>query len=248
MIWSPFLARTLPPYARPPRELVMKSAAALRKAEAGVACSWAYIQDKEPKYGLIVVGFVDPGRMLTKRGARPGDRLLLSKPLGTGVISTALKRELADPADVLEAVGWMKTLNRTAAELAVEFSLGGATDITGFSFLGHGFEMAQASGVGFRFFFERIPFIRGAPRYAQDYIFPGGSSDNRQFYGSHVQFAPGINEPSQMLLFDAQTSGGLLLCVPPAKLPGLLNSAAERGVVLWEVGEVVEGEGIEVLE
>ena len=185
--------------------------------------------------------------MLTKRGARSGDRLLLSKPLGTGVITTALKRDLADPTDVSEAVGWMKRLNRSAAELAVEVGLQGATDITGFSFLGHGFEMAQASGVGFRLFFDRIPFIQGARRYAQEYIFPGGSSDNRQFYGSHVQFAPEIDEPSQMLLFDAQTSGGLLLCAPPEKLSGLLRRAAERGQVLWEVGEVVEGEGIEVL-
>jgi selenide,water dikinase len=86
----------------------------------------------------------------------------------------------------------------------------------------------------------------GAQHYAQEYIFPGGSSDNRQFYGSHVQFAPEIDEPSQMLLFDAQTSGGRLLCVPPEKLPGLLRRAAERGQLLWEVGEVVEGDGIEV--
>jgi len=217
--------------------------------EAGVIIAGGHtIQDKEPKYGLIAVGFVDPRRMLTKRGARPGDRLLLSKPLGTGVITTALKRELADPMDVSEAVSWMKRLNRTAAELAMEFSLGGATDITGFSFLGHGFEMAQASGVGFCLSFERIPFIRGAQHYAQEYIFPGGSFDNRQFYGSHVRFAPEIDEPSQMLLFDAQTSGGLLLCVSPEKLPGLLRRAAEMGQVLWEVGDVVEGDGIEVLE
>ena len=108
--------------------------------------------------------------------------------------------------------------------------------------------MAQASGVGFRLSFQRIPFMRGAQRYAQEYIFPGGSSDNRLFYGSHVRFSPEIDEPSQMLLFDAQTSGGLLLCVPPETLPSLLGGAAERELALWEVGEVVEGEGIEVVE
>jgi len=248
---SPFLAlniAAMPPDL--PRELVSEilRGGAEKAREAGVVIAGGHtIQDKEPKYGLIAVGFVDPGRMLTKRGAHPGDRLLLSKPLGTGVITTALKRDLADPQDVSEATGWMKRLNQAAAELAVEFNLGGATDITGFSFLGHGFEMAQASGVGFRIFFERIPFLRGARRYAQEYIFPGGSSDNRQFYGSHVQFAPEIDGPSQMLLFDAQTSGGLLLCVPPAKRSELLVSAAERGIVLWEVGEVIEGEGIVVL-
>jgi len=248
---APFLAlniAAMPPDL--PSDLVSEilRGGAEKAREAGVIIAGGHtIQDKEPKYGLIAVGFVDPRHMLTKRGARPGDRLLLSKPLGTGVITTALKRELADPMDVSEAVGWMKRLNRTAAELAVEFGLQGATDITGFSFLGHGFEMARASGVGFRIFFERIPFIRGAQRYAQEYIFPGGSSDNRQFYGSHVQFAREIDEPSQMLLFDAQTSGGLLLCAPPEKLSGLLRRAAEMGQVLWEVGEVVEGEGIEVL-
>ena len=248
---APFLAlniAAMPPDL--PSELVgeILRGGAEKAREAGVVIAGGHtIQDKEPKYGLIAVGFVDPERMLTKRGARPGDRLLLSKPLGSGVITTALKRELADPKDVSEAVGWMKRLNRGAAELAVEFRLSGATDITGFSFLGHGFEMAQASGVGLRLSFERIPFMRGAQSYAQEFIFPGGSSDNRQFYGAHVRFSPEIDEPSQMLLFDAQTSGGLLLCVPPDKLPGLLGGAAERELALWEVGEVVEGEGIEVL-
>ena len=163
---APFLAlniTAMPPDL--PSDLVSEilRGGAEKAREAGVVIAGGHtIQDKEPKYGLIAVGFVDPRYMLTKRGARPGDRLLLSKPLGTGVITTALKRELADPMDVSEAVGWMKRLNRTAAELAVEFGLQGATDITGFSFLGHGFEMARASGVGFRIFFERIPFIRGA--------------------------------------------------------------------------------------
>ena len=215
--------------------------------QAGVVIAGGHtIQDKEPKYGLVVLGFADPGRMLTKRGARPGDRLLLSKPLGTGTITTALKRDLADPADVSEAAGWMKRLNRVASELAVELNLRGGTDITGFGFLGHGYEMASASGVGFRLDFSRLPFLRGAQRYAQEFIFPGGSSDNRTFYAPHVRFAPPIDEPSQMLLFDAQTSGGLLLAVPPENLPDLLARAAQRDQVFWEVGEVIEGEGIEV--
>jgi len=216
--------------------------------EAGVVIAGGHtVQDKEPKYGLIALGFVDPARMLTKRGARPGDALLLTKPLGFGTTTTALKRGLADPTDVSEAVGWMKRLNKTAAELAVEFGLRGATDVTGFSLLGHGYELARASGVGLRFAFERIPFIRGAQRYAQEWIFPGGSSDNRQYFGPHVHFAPEIDEPSQMLLFDAQTSGGLLLAVPPEKLKPLFARAAQVGQVLWEVGDVVVGEEIEVV-
>jgi selenide,water dikinase len=247
---KPFLAlnvAALPPDL--PREM---SAAILRGGaemarQAGVVIAGGHtIQDKEPKYGLIVLGFVDPDRMLTKGGARPGDRLLLSKPLGFGVTTTALKRELADPADVAEAVGWMKRLNREASELAAEFELRGGTDITGYSLLGHASEMARASGVGLRFFQERIPFTRGARRYAEDWIFPGGASDNRLYFGPQVRFAAGIDEPSQMLLFDPQTSGGLLLAVSPEKLDGLLGRAAQLGQRLWEVGEVIEGQGIEV--
>jgi len=141
----------------------------------------------------------------------------------------------------------MKRLNRQAGELAVEFGLRGGTDVTGFSLLGHGLEMANASGVGLRFFFERIPFTRGARRYASEWIFPGGSADNKLFYSSQVRFAPGIDDASQMLLFDAQTSGGLLLAVPPQRLEGLLERAAQVGQPLWVVGEVISGAGIEVL-
>lgn len=216
--------------------------------EAGVVIAGGHtIQDKEPKYGLIVLGFVDPERMLTKGGARPGDILLLSKPIGFGTTTTALKQGKADPTDVSEVVGWMKRLNKEASELALEFGLRGGTDVTGFSLLGHGLEMAQASGVGLRIFYGKIPFTRGAHRYAQEWIFPGGSSDNRLYYGSQVSFAPEIDEASQMLLFDAQTSGGLLLAVPPEKLDALLGRAAEVGQLFWQVGEVVEGRGIQVV-
>lgn len=216
--------------------------------EAGVVLAGGHtIQDKEPKYGLIVLGFVDPERMITKGGARPGDILVLSKPIGFGTITTALKRDLADPSDVAEAVGWMKRLSKEVSELAVEFDVRSGTDITGFSLLGHASEIALASNVGLRFAFDRIPFVRGARRYAEDFIFPGGSSDNRLYFGGQVRFSPEIDEPSQMLLFDAQTSGGLLLCVPPDRFDALMEAAAERGQVLWEVGEVFEGQGIEVV-
>jgi selenide,water dikinase len=216
--------------------------------EAGVVIAGGHtIQDKEPKYGLVVLGFIDPERMLTKRGARPGDVLLLSKPIGFGTTTTALKQGKADPTDVSEVVGWMKRLNKDASELALEFGLRSGTDITGFSLLGHGLEMAQASGVELRIYYDKVPFTRGAHRYAQEWIFPGGSSDNRLYYGSQVSFAPGIDEASQMLLFDAQTSGGLLLAVPSGKLDDLLRRAAEVGQLFWQVGEVVEGRGIQVV-
>lgn len=222
--------------------------------EAGVVLAGGHtIQDKEPKYGLIVLGFVDPEKMLTKSGADPGDILVISKPLGFGTTTTALKQGKADPTDVSEVVGWMKRLNKEASELALELGLRGGTDITGFSLLGHGLEMADASSarlsrpVGLRFFFEKIPFTRGARRYADEFIFPGGSSDNRLYFGSRVSFASQIDEASQMLLFDAQTSGGLLLAVPADKIDALQTKAAQVGQLLWVVGEVMEKEGIEVL-
>ena len=216
--------------------------------QAGVVVAGGHtIQDKEPKYGLIVLGFAHPERMLTKRGARAGDALVLSKPLGFGTTTTALKQGVADPDDVVEVVKWMKRLNKNAAELAVEFGVCAGTDVTGFSLLGHGWEMAEASGVGLRFIYEQIPFIRGARQYAERFIFPGGSSDNRLYFGPHVNFSPVIDEASQMLLFDAQTSGGLLLAVPPEVLDDLLARAGEIGQELWVVGEVVEGDEIEVM-
>jgi selenide,water dikinase len=219
-----------------------------KSREAGIVLAGGHtVQDQEPKYGLIVMGFVDPQRMITKNGASPGEILVLSKPLGFGTITTALKQQVADPTDVSEAVGWMKVLNKLAGELALEFGVHGGTDVTGFSLLGHGVEMAQASGVGLRLEFDKIPFIRGARRYAEEFIFPGGTSDNRLYFSKHVRFSGDIDEASQMLLFDAQTSGGLLLSVAPDRLEGMLARAAEVGQMLWPVGEVVEGQGIQVV-
>lgn len=247
---KPFLAlnvTALPPELPSEISSEILRGGAEKAQEAGVVIAGGHtIQDKEPKYGLIVLGFVNPKYMLTKGGARPGDILLLSKPLGFGTTTTALKRGLADPTDVSEVVGWMKRLNKIASELAIEFGIKGGTDITGFSLLGHAWEMAQASGVGMQVNFERIPFTRGAHRYAQEHIFPGGSYDNRLFYSPHVSFDSKIDEPSQMLLFDAQTSGGLLLAVPKETLDKIGATAAKVGLMLWQVGEVVEGNQIEV--
>ena len=215
--------------------------------QAGVVIAGGHtIQDQEPKYGLVVLGFVDPDHMLTKGGARVGDVLVLSKPLGFGTTTTALKRGLASPADVLEVVDWMKRLNKTASELGLAFGVQGGTDITGFSLLGHALEMAQASGVGLRLRYADLPFVSGAHTYAREFIFPGGASDNRLFFSPAVHFDPHIPEADQMLLFDPQTSGGLLLAVPPEQLDGLLKKAGEAGQPLWVIGEAVEGAGIEV--
>jgi selenide, water dikinase len=217
--------------------------------EAGVVLAGGHtVQDKEPKYGLVVLGFVHPDHILSKGGVRAGDMLVITKPLGFGTVTTALKRDQADPQDVAEAVSWMKRLNKVAASLATSFNLRGGTDITGFSLLGHALEVAQHSAVGMRFYFDRIPFTRGAQRYAEEWIFPGGSLDNRAYYGDQVKFDPQLDEHSRMLLFDAQTSGGLLLAIPAAQTADFLAQAALLDQPAWVVGEAVQGAGIEVLK
>ena len=216
--------------------------------EAGVVIAGGHtVQDKEPKYGLVVLGFVNPKRMLTKGGAHPGDALVLTKPLGFGVTTTALKQQKASPEDVAEVVDWMKRLNEAAGSLAVEFGLRCGTDVTGFSLLGHASEMAAASGVGMRFFVEKLPFVSCAHKYAGMGTFAGGLFDNLQHFGPRVRFAQDISEETRMLLFDPQTSGGLLLAVPRRKLSDFQKRAGEVKQPAWTVGEVLEGEGIQVV-
>ena len=215
--------------------------------EAGVVIAGGHtVKDKEPKYGLVVVGFVDPNRMLTKSGLRAGDALVLTKPLGFGVVTTALKREQAEGPDVSEVVGWMSRLNRVASELAVEFNLRGGTDITGYSLLGHGMEMADASGVSLQIEYDKIPFVSCARKYAVLGTFPGGAFDNRGYYKANVQLVKDLDEPAEMLLYDPQTSGGLLLGVPQEKLSAFLKRAQELEQPVWGIGEAARGKGITV--
>ena len=213
--------------------------------QAGVVVAGGHtVQDKEPKYGLVVLGFVNPQKMLTKAGLRPGDVLVLTKPLGFGVTTTALKQQKASDEDVKEVIGWMGRLNEAAGQLAVEFDLRGGTDVTGFSLLGHGWEMAEASGVALHFDYAKIAFVGGARKYAEMWTFPGGGVDNCMHFGPHVRFADGIDEASQMLLFDPQTSGGLLLGVPPEKLAAFLKRAEGIEQPVWVIGKATEGSGI----
>ena len=247
---TPFLAlniAALPPDL--PNEIsseILRGGAEKTK-EAGVVIAGGHtIQDKEPKYGLVVLGFADVDKMMTKAGLCSGDALVLTKPLGFGCTTTALKQGKANEADVREVVGWMQQLNRTSSLLAVEFGLSAATDITGFSLLGHAFEMAEASGVALHFDYAQIPFVSGARKYAEMFTFPGGASDNRIHFGPQVTFAPSIDEASQMLLFDPQTSGGLLLGVPKEKLSDFQVRAKEIEQSVWVIGEAREGSGIHV--
>lgn len=247
---SPFLAlniAALPPDLPPEITAEIIRGGAEKCREAGVVIAGGHtIQDKEPKYGLVVLGIAKTGMTITKGGAKPGDALVLSKPIGFGTTTTALKNDRADPTDVSEVVGWMKRLNKAASELALKAGVRSGTDITGYSLLGHAHEIAAASKAGLRFWYDQIPLTRGAKRYAKEWIFPGGASDNRMYFRKHVRFDEEIDEAEQMLLFDPQTSGGLLLCVPKDNLKDMFQNAAKAGQPLWVVGEVFDGDGIEV--
>lgn len=216
--------------------------------EAGAAIAGGHtIQDKEPKYGLVAIGLGHPEALITKGGARPGDILILSKPLGSGVISTAIKRGLAAPEHAATMIETLMQLNAAASQIGRAMGVRGGTDITGFGLLGHALEVAQASRARLRFRMSQIPLLPGAAEYAASWTFPGGAHNNRRFYGPHVTFAPGISEEAQMLLFDPQTSGGLLLSIPPDRVDQFQHRCEARSQPIWLIGEVVEGEGIEVL-
>jgi selenide,water dikinase len=221
--------------------------AAEKVAEAGGVIAGGHtIDDDEPKFGLAVMGTVHPGRVGRKGGARSGDQLLLTKPLGVGIITTAAKGDAADPVHLAGAIRSMLQLNRRAAELAQRVTFHAMTDVTGFSLLGHGHEMASQSGVRFRFHLDRLPFLPGAREYADLWLFPGGACNNQRAYGQAVSF-DGLEEEMQMLLFTPETSGGLLIALPPAEADRLQALCQEAGQAVWRVGEVVEGEGLEVV-
>ena len=216
-----------------------------KAAEAGTIIAGGHtISDKEPKAGLVGLGFVDRKDLLRKDALQVGDQLVLTKPLGFGVTTTALKQGFAEPEDVAEVVVWMKTLNKQAAELARKFNLRAATDVTGFSLLGHAWEMAKAASVGLKINYNKVPLVSCAKKYAKAWRFPGGAFDNKHYYQAHVNIDPAIPEEEQLLLYDPQTSGGLLLGVPGSKINAFLSSAVELQQPAWHIGEVVEGDQI----
>lgn len=214
--------------------------------EAGVVIAGGHtVKDKEPKFGLVAIGFVHPQKIISKGGLKPGDVLVLTKPLGGGVTTTAIKQEKAEETHIKEVIEWMSRLNKSASQLAVEFGARGGTDITGFGFLGHASEMAEASGVSLHIDFSALPFLSGARQYAEQGIFPGGAFDNKSHFEHRVTLI-GLDEPSQMLLFDPQTSGGLLFGVDREKLSALEARSKELNQPFWVVGEAHQGKGIEV--
>ncbi|HRL14377.1 MAG TPA: selenide, water dikinase SelD, partial [Aggregatilineales bacterium] len=222
-------------------EILRGGAEKVRESGAVIAGGHT-VTDKEPKYGLSVTGRIHPDRILTKGGARPGDALILSKPLGSGVITTALKNDRADAAHVAAAVAVMKRLNRSAAQAAVAAGVHALTDITGYGLLGHGHEMAHLSGVTLRLHFDALHWIPGARAYADQDIFAGGMRRNQQFYAPWVTLSAALTEAQRGLLYDPQTSGGLLMAVPAEGAPALLASLTAAGDDARIIGEVVAGE------
>jgi selenide,water dikinase len=198
--------------------------------EAGVSIIGGHsIDDREPKYGMAVTGVVHPDRIMLKGGARPGDRLVLTKPLGIGIITTAIKAGRAPEETVRTAVAQMKTLNRAASEAMAEAGVTGATDITGFGLLGHLHEMLHRSGVSSRLSLAAVPVIDGVKELAR-FSVPGGSRANLRYVAEKVRWAPDIGEEEKLILADAQTSGGLLIAVSEQRLPKLLAGLEDQGV------------------
>jgi selenide,water dikinase len=227
------------------QDIFRGSAEKVRQAGAVVAGGHT-LQDNEPKVGLVAVGLAHPSQLMTKGGARPGDVLVLTKPLGSGVTTTALKRGVADSDDVAQAVDWMTQLNAPASVLALGHGVRGATDITGYGLLGHGLELADASGVRLVIEARAVPFLRGAFRYVRSGCLPGGSADNALYFGPRVRFDASLDEYARFLLFDAQTSGGLLLSLPSSRTEAFMAEASSQGVPAWIIGRVEPGEGMDV--
>lgn len=207
-------------------------------AEAGVCLVGGHtVEDDELKYGLAVTGLIEPEKIIRNNTPQPGDRLILTKPLGTGIISTALKGELADERALAAAIKWMTTLNRQAAELMVELGANAATDITGFGLIGHACEMA-ADGVTLVLQLAAVPLMDSVPELVAMGMIPAGCYRNRDYYSSFMD-ASGVDPDSLMPLFDPQTSGGMLIALPEAESRAFLEKAAASGLSAVEIGAVV---------
>lgn len=221
-------------------EILRGGAEKAREANVTVAGGHS-IDDREPKYGMAVTGVAHPDAILRNSTARPGDRLLLTKPLGMGVISTAIKRDLASAELVERAVEIMSTLNRSAAEAVAEVGAHAATDVTGFGLLGHLHGMTAGSRVGAKIKLASVPVLDEVWQLARDGVVPGGTRRNLTFAGDFVQFDRDISAEARLILADAQTSGGLLIAVATARSDALQRALRDRGVpVVAEIGELID--------
>ncbi len=223
-------------------EILRGGAEKVREGGAVIAGGHS-ITDAEPKYGLSITGEVEPGKIIRKGGAEPGDRLILTKPLGTGVVTTALKQGKVDETHLAAAVDSMSRLNRAAAEIAQEHQAHAMTDITGFGLAGHGIEMAKASGVDLRLRFSQIELLPGTEAYARRGVFPGGMGRNRDYFAQWVNVADDLPDYARGLLYDPQTSGGLLMAVGDERAEALLADLRAAGEPAFALGDVSDGCG-----
>jgi selenide,water dikinase len=218
----------------------------------GVIAGGHTVVDAEPKYGLAVTGKVHPKRIFIKGGLRPGHRLFLSKPLGTGVVATAAKNDACEPGVLESAVQSMLRLNRAAAEVAREAGVRGATDITGFGLLGHAAEMLEASGAGIALSLGDLPLLPGALALAEKGTFSGGMTRNRSYLEEtlgargRLSLGPAVGVAQAGLLFESETSGGLLFAVAPEDTRIVHDGFERRGEPCWEIGEVTTEVGLSV--
>lgn len=224
------------------------SGGAAKVAEAGAVVAGGHtITAAEPIYGMSVTGLIHPDAIWTKTGAQEGDVLYLTKPVGTGVISTALKNQSVDVLHLESAVISMLELNRKAAETARTLSIHACTDITGYGLLGHGFEMASKSNVRFQISATAVPLLDGAPGYADDQQIPGGLLRNQTYFKNQgVRIGESVDRTLETLLFDPQTSGGLLFSVPVQETDRFEKAFSTHSLRFWKIGEVLAGAGIDV--
>ena len=209
--------------------------------EADVALVGGHtVADQEVKYGMAITGLVDPARFIRNGGAQPGDHLILTKPIGVGIITTALKQECADASLVERATTVMRRLNRAAAETMLQYDTHACTDVTGYGLLGHALEMARASGMRLRIEHQKVPHFPEALELRARGIRPSGLLSNRSAFSKSVRFDDAVPQVWRELLFDPQTSGGLLIALPGAEAPRLLQQLHESGIEASSIGHVTE--------
>jgi len=224
---------------------IFAAADAQVRAAGGLLAGGHTIRDAEPKYGLAVVGTVHPDGIWPKNGARPGDAVFLTKPLGTGLIMTGYKKGLAGAMQLERAVRWMRTLNKDASDVLRGSAPNAVTDVTGFGLFGHAHEVADRSGVRIRLESARFPAIDGALDLARNGVRTSGDPRNRDFAGAHVR-ADGVNETLEALAYDPQTAGGLLVSLPAERGAALEAEFAARRLFIRRIGRVEEGAGVVV--
>lgn len=216
--------------------------------QAGVAILGGHsVKDEEPKYGMAVTGTIAPDAIVTNASARPGDVLVLTKPLGTGILSTALKRGAIDAAAMQHAVDWMARLNRNASAAMLRAGVRAATDVTGYGLLGHAAEMARGSGVAMAIRASSVPLMPRVLELIDDGVVPGGTRDNYAQHADFVTFAGSVPQNVRLALSDAQTSGGLLLSVAPDRLESLRADLRAGDALDAVIGEIRSGSGITVI-